>query len=159
FVLEAEINGNLEHPGIVPVYGLGSYPDGRPYYAMRFVQGDSLKDAVERFHAESPNLSPTDRAFRLRQLLGRLVDVCAAMAYEPSRGVLHRDLKPDNVMLGRFGETLVVDWGLAKTLSQSEGSGIDGDPTTEGALVPPSGGSHEATVAGQALGTPGFMSP
>jgi serine/threonine-protein kinase len=159
FVLEAEINGNLEHPGIVPVYGLGSYPDGRPYYAMRFVQGDSLKDAIERFHADSPNLSPTDRALRLRQLLGRFVDVCDAMAYAHSRGVLHRDLKPANVMLGRFGETLVVDWGLAKTLGRTEESSGDGDPTTEGILVPPSGGSRDATVAGQELGTPGFMSP
>jgi serine/threonine protein kinase len=159
FVLEAEINGNLEHPGIVPVYGLGAYPDGRPYYAMRFVQGDSLRDAIERFHAESPNLSATDRALRLRQLLGRFVDICDAIAYAHSRGVLHRDLKPHNVMLGKYGETLVVDWGLAKPLGRVEGSSGDGDPTAEGALVPPSSGSREATVAGQALGTPGYMSP
>jgi serine/threonine protein kinase len=159
FVLEAEINGNLEHPGIVPVYGLGTYPDGRPFYAMRFIQGDSLKDAIERFHAESPNLSPTDRTLRLRQLLGRFVDVCDAIAYAHSRGVLHRDLKPANVMLGKYGETLVVDWGLAKTLGRSEGLSGDSDSTIEDTLIPPSGDSRDATVAGQAMGTPGFMSP
>jgi serine/threonine-protein kinase len=97
----------------VPVYGLGTYLDGRPFYAMRFIKGDSLQDAIERFHgAEAKGGDRGERAVALRGLLGRFVDVCNAMAYAHSRGVLHRDLKPGNVMLGAYGETLVVDWGL-----------------------------------------------
>lgn len=157
FVLEAEINGNLEHPGIVPVYGLGTYPDGRPFYAMRFVEGDSLREAIARFHASGATRNRGEyRSLEFRQLLARFVDVCEAIAYAHSRGVLHRDLKPDNVMLGRYGETLVVDWGLAKTLGGRDTVG--GEPT-ESALVPPSGDSHDPTLAGTALGTPAYMSP
>ncbi len=123
FLLEAEITGGLEHPGIVPVYGLGHYPDGRPFYAMRFIRGDSLKEAIDRFHRadRQPGRDPGERALALRQLLGRFVDVCNAVAYAHSRGVLHRDLKPGNVMLGPYGETLVVDWGLAKPVGRREG--------------------------------------
>jgi serine/threonine-protein kinase len=116
FVMEAEITGGLEHPGVVPVYGLGKYADGRPFYAMRFIRGDSLKEAIERFHkADIPGRDPGERTLELRKLLGRFVDVCDAIAYAHARGVLHRDLKPGNIMLGKYGETLVVDWGLAKS--------------------------------------------
>ena len=118
FVQEAEITGGLEHPGIVPVYGLGTYADGRPFYAMRFIKGDNLKAAIERFHATEPVRFDS---LEFRQLLGRFVDVCQAVAYAHSRGVLHRDLKPGNIMLGKFGETLVVDWGLAKVVGRSDG--------------------------------------
>jgi serine/threonine-protein kinase len=118
FVQEAEITGNLEHPGIVPVYGLGQHPDGRPYYAMRFIQGQTLKDAIRRLHEDRPDRDPEEQARTLRQLLGRFVAVCNAVAYAHSRGVLHRDLKPANVLLGKFGETLVVDWGLAKAVGR-----------------------------------------
>ena len=128
FLLEAEITGGLEHPGIVPVYGLGKYDDGRPFYAMRFIRGDSLKEAVDRYHNVSGTLrAPAKSGTRnvpdtieLRKLLGRFLDVCNAIAYAHSRGVLHRDLKPGNIMLGKFGETLVVDWGLAKPLNHPE---------------------------------------
>ena len=118
FLLEAEITGGLEHPGIVPVYGLGTYADGRPFYAMRFIRGDSLQDAIERFHAaDAPGRDPGERALAAAaSCCGRFIDVCNAVAYAHSRGVLHRDLKPGNVMLGKYGETLVVDWGLAKPL-------------------------------------------
>ncbi len=80
FLLEAEITGGLEHPGIVPVYGLGHYPDGRPFYAMRFIRGDSLKEAIERFHRadKQPGRDPGERTLALRQLLRRFVDVCNA---------------------------------------------------------------------------------
>src|SRR5262249_59901748 len=116
--------GGLEHPGIVPVYGLGKYADGRPYYAMRFIRGDSLQEAIARFHrAEKPGRDPSERRLAFRDLLGRFVAVCQAVAYAHSRGVLHRDLKPGNVMLGKYGETLVVDWGLAKAGVQSQESG------------------------------------
>ena len=116
----------------MPVYGLGHYPDGRPFYAMRFIRGDSLKEAIARFHGadEQPGRDPGERTLALRQLLRRFVDVCNAVAYAHSRGVLHRDLKPGNVMLGPYGETLVVDWGLAKPIGRPEGAA----PPTEGTL-------------------------
>ncbi len=115
FLLEAEITGGLEHPGVVPVYGLGRHADGRPFYVMRFIRGDNLRDAIRRFHkADGADRDPGERSVTFRQLLRRFLDVCNAVAYAHSRGVLHRDLKPGNVMLGKYGETLVVDWGLAK---------------------------------------------
>jgi tRNA A-37 threonylcarbamoyl transferase component Bud32 len=156
FLLEAEITGGLEHPGIVPVYGLGHYEDGRPFYAMRFIKGDSLKTAIARFHeAGSAPRDEGERALELRRLLGRFLDVCNAVAYAHSRGVLHRDLKPGNILLGPYGETLVVDWGMAKVVGRPEG-----DRTTEEAtLRPPSSSGSAETMAGLAIGTPGYMSP
>ncbi len=156
FLVEAEITGGLEHPGIVPVYGLGAYADGRPFYAMRFIRGDSLKEAIERYHQADARRRPArERSLELRQLLGRFNDVCDAIAYAHSRGVLHRDLKPGNVMLGKYGETLVVDWGLAKPV----GGPSDGEGATEGPLRPTSSGDSAPTQMGQAVGTPSFMSP
>ncbi|HVW36456.1 MAG TPA: serine/threonine-protein kinase, partial [Pirellulales bacterium] len=123
FLLEAEVTGGLEHPGIVPVYSLGRNAAGRPFYAMRFIRGDSLKEAIDRFHqADATERDPGERVLELRKLLRRFIDVCNAIEYAHSRGVIHRDLKPDNIMLGEFGETLVVDWGLAKPLGQAEGA-------------------------------------
>ena len=120
FVQEAEITGKLEHPGIIPVYGLGHDASGRPFYAMRFIQGDSLKEAIAAFHGdEGLKKDPVARMSRLRELLRRFTDVCNAVAYAHSRGVLHRDLKPGNIMLGPYGETLVVDWGLAKPVGDA----------------------------------------
>jgi serine/threonine-protein kinase len=155
FVREAEITGRLEHPGVVPVYGLGTYADGRPFYAMRFIKGDSLKDAIQKYHqADHLGRDAAERALALRQLLGRFVDVCNAVAYAHSRGVLHRDLKPGNIMLGPYGETLVVDWGLAKPLGRAES-----ESTGEGTLRPQAGSGSTLTQAGSALGTPEYMSP
>ncbi len=151
FVLEAEVTGGLEHPGIVPVHGLGRYDDGRPFYAMRFVKGDSLKEAIARFHRGEGG----DRRIELRKLLRRFLDVCNAVAYAHSRGVLHRDLKPSNVLVGRFGETLVVDWGLAKAVGRPESYG---DPL-EATLRPASSGDGAETLPNSVLGTPGYMSP
>ena len=105
----------------MPVYGLGPYDDGRPFYAMRFIRGDNLKAAIEQFHQdEAEGRDPGRRTLALRKLLRRFLDVCNAVAYAHSRGVLHRDLKPGNIMLGKYGETLVVDWGLAKTVGRAE---------------------------------------
>ena len=123
FMLEAEITGGLEHPGIVPVYGLGTYDDGRPYYAMRFIRGDSLKEAIERFHAADA-LKQRRRAggrSTLRQAFAPVSSTSATRSTMPiAAGVLHRDIKPGNIIVGRHGETLVVDWGLAKALGERE---------------------------------------
>jgi serine/threonine protein kinase/tetratricopeptide (TPR) repeat protein len=156
FLLEAEITGGLEHPGIVPVYGLGTHGDGRPYYAMRFIRGDSLKEAIERFHAdEGLKRDPGRRSLELSKLLRRFLDVCNAIDYAHSRGVLHRDIKPGNVIVGRYGETLVVDWGLAKALGRRE----PGTDTEERTLAPSSANGSAETLPGSALGTPAYMSP
>ena len=169
FLLEAEITGGLEHPGIVPVYGLGTHPDGRPFYAMRFIRGDSLKEEIERFHgaagastpASDGSPDPVPAAIRFRQLLGRFIDVCQAIAYAHSRGVLHRDLKPGNIMLGKYGETLVVDWGLARAAGRSGGGGGGGGggPQRDSPLVPSSASGPDLTAAGSAIGTPAYMPP
>jgi serine/threonine-protein kinase len=154
FLAEAEITGGLEHPGVVPVYGLGRYADGRPFYAMRFIHGDSLLEAIGRFHAAEWTKKASERSLALRGLLRRFVDVCNAVAYAHSRGVVHRDLKPANVMLGPYGETLLVDWGLAKPLPLEEGK----TSPPEGFLRP-SSGDGMATQAGAVVGTPSYMPP
>jgi serine/threonine-protein kinase len=150
FVLEAEVTGGLEHPGIIPVYGLGRNRDGRPYYAMRLIKGDNLKGVIDHFHK-----SKGENGLALRQLLRRFLDVCNALAYAHDRGVLHRDIKPANILLGPYGETLLVDWGLAKAWD---------DPNLAGAglekpLRPVTGSDSNLTQAGSTLGTPAFMSP
>jgi serine/threonine-protein kinase len=156
FLREAEITARLQHPGIVPVYGLTRDEHDRPYYAMRFIEGESLAAAVERFHAPAPGAAaaPTFDSLEFHQLLAHFVAVCNAVAYAHSRGVVHRDLKPANVMLGEFGETLVVDWGLAKALRQPAVESI-------GEVRPPVPGAGDGgeTAVGQAVGTPAFMSP
>ena len=154
FVLEAEITGGLEHPGIVPVYGLGSDGGGRPYYAMRFIRGDSLKDAIAAFHTD-PKMKddPGRRSLALRKLLRRFVDVCNAIEYAHTRGVIHRDIKPANIIVGKYGETLVVDWGLAKAMGKAEPG------TGERTFVPSSASGSAETLPGSALGTPAYMSP
>lgn len=163
FEVEGEITGGLEHPNIVPVYGMGKYSDGRPYYAMRFIRGVSLRDAIDEYHHQSSRKPNTDRngQVELRRLLSRFIDVCHAMAYAHSRFVLHRDLKPDNIMLGKFGETLVVDWGLADAWADRLGNkypeNAPGDELDEKPLQPHSGSIP--TIPGHPLGTIGFMSP
>jgi serine/threonine-protein kinase len=152
FLREAEVTGKLEHPGVVPVYGLGAYPGGRPYYAMRLIRGESMQAAIHRFHQadEGPRRDSGERSLALRELLGRFVAVCNAVAFAHSRGVLHRDIKPANCMLGEYGETLVVDWGLARLLDR---------PEAERPVLAGSGAGSAPTQMGQVVGTPAFMPP
>jgi serine/threonine-protein kinase len=142
----------------VPVYGLGTYDDGRPFYAMRLIRGDSLKDAIDRYHNNLPADSG-ERELEMRKLLSRMIDVCNAIEYAHSRGVLHRDLKPGNVMLGKYGETLVVDWGLAKAVGQTAASIRPTNVADEGSFTPTLGTGTAPTIAGSAMGTPQYMSP
>jgi serine/threonine-protein kinase len=156
FLREAEITAHLQHPGIVPVYGLTWDDLGRPCYAMRFIEGESLQEVVSHFHGGA---RPVHRdgyaAAQFRQLLQHFVAVCNAVAYAHSRGVVHRDLKPANVMLGRFGETLVVDWGVARTVDRSPAERAAGGATVR-ATVDLAG---DRTQTGLAVGTPAYMSP
>ena len=171
FLLEAEVTGSLEHPGIVPVYSLGRDTDGRPYYAMRFIHGESLSVAIKHFHRHRL-AAPTAKASRrgrstwgveFQQLLRRFLDVCDAMEYAHSRGVIHRDLKPGNIMLGPFGETLVVDWGIAKVIGKSH-TAPGGDGPSEADVLDPeltlsSTAASGETQPGTTIGTPSYMSP
>jgi WD40 repeat protein/serine/threonine protein kinase len=151
FLREAEVAAALEHPGIVPVYAVGKGVGGQPFYAMRLIQGETLQEAIYRFHGSQHPLLDHDLEFR--QLLGRFVAVCNAMAYAHSQRVIHRDLKPANIMLGGYGQTLILDWGLAKSLRCPE---VGADDTLPAAALPTVPG---VTQIGRVMGTPQFMSP
>jgi serine/threonine protein kinase len=156
FLQEAEVTGRLEHPGVVPIYALGTDTHGSPCYAMRFIHGETLQNAIDAFHeAETPRRQPTERSLALRELLNRFVSICSTVAYAHSRGILHRDLKPQNVMLGKYDETLVVDWGLAKPISQTAS---DATSSGEERLLPTSGSGYSTPTIG-VVGTLAYMSP
>ena len=155
FLVEARITGGLEHPGVVSVYGLCQYLDGRPFYAMRFIRGRSLKEEIERCHQAKEKWQSGEQRLTLRRLLKHFLDVCNAVGYAHSRGILHRDLKPANIMLGSYGETLVVDWGLAKSFDKV----ADQSESGPGLLRIEAGEDSMATVMGAVVGTPQYMSP
>jgi eukaryotic-like serine/threonine-protein kinase len=150
---EARVLARLEHPGIVPVHDVGTLSDGRVFYTMKFVEGERLDKHIE---------TVTTLPDRLR-LFTR---ICDAVAFAHARGVLHRDLKPANVMVGAFGEVLVMDWGLAKILPEQPSEAGEDDPEATILHAPkaadlPSGATQATQVTGQGtvLGTPGYMSP
>ncbi|MEM8678848.1 MAG: serine/threonine-protein kinase [Planctomycetota bacterium] len=172
FEVEAEITGNLEHPGVVPVYGLGTGANGRPYYAMRLVLGDNLTVRIDDVHR--PQQRPTGittrshvdyNSVQFHGLIDRLIDVAQAINYAHSRGVLHRDLKPGNILVGEYGETLVIDWGLARVpRHEAEGTAaleatLDSGLDSDSPLNVRSGSSVDATQQGQILGTVGYAPP
>jgi eukaryotic-like serine/threonine-protein kinase len=156
FLQEARITGQLEHPGIVPVYELvRRQDDEHPFYTMRFVRGRTLTEAVRSYHGKRS--TGQAGSLELLSLFNAFVAVCNAVAYAHARGVIHRDLKGQNVVLGDFGEVIVLDWGLAKVVGQAEGR-ADGQ-----AELPPvvlgADGQKNPTLLGQALGTPAYMPP
>ncbi|HQN09059.1 MAG TPA: serine/threonine-protein kinase [Thermoanaerobaculia bacterium] len=143
---EARVLARLEHPGVVPVHDVGTLPDGRPWYAMKLVRGDRLDAAAA--------LLPT-----LRERLRLFLRVCEPVAFAHARGIVHRDLKPSNVMVGPFGEVLVLDWGIARLLDEEASERRPGPPA-EPPIEPcePRAGGP-GTAAGTVLGTPGYMAP
>jgi eukaryotic-like serine/threonine-protein kinase len=152
-IREAQVLAQLEHPGIVPVHDVGTLQDGRVFYTMKFVEGQRLDRHVEAV-ASVPD--------RLRLFLR----ICDAVAFAHARGVLHRDLKPANVMVGLFGEILVLDWGLAKIMRQPANNGTETDADLAPLQMPASVRaardiSEVAAVTGEGtvMGTPGYMSP
>ncbi len=151
---EARITGQLEHPGIVPVYELALRPDDhQPFYTMRFVKGRTLSEAARTWHLTRDRAQAGMLDFV--SLLNAFVTVCNTVAYAHSHGVIHRDLKGENVVLGDFGEVVVLDWGLAKFVDRVQKEPDDPSPVVD------SGNSSEIglTVQGQAIGTPAYMSP
>ncbi len=146
FLTEAEITSRLDHPGVVPVYGLGESWDGRPFYAMRLVQGARLREEIERFHREGC------ARLELHRLVSHLVSVCGTVAYAHNRGIVHRDIKPENIMIGRFQEITLLDWGLAIGVQRDERARSSGEKTM---LVGRRNESSSVTGAG----TIGYMSP
>jgi WD40 repeat protein/serine/threonine protein kinase len=154
FLREAEITAGLQHPGIVPIYGLGQDDDG-PFYTMPLIEGKTLQESIEAFHGdETLRRDSGQRSLRFRELLQKFMTVCDTVAYAHDQGVVHRDLKPSNIMVGRYGETLVMDWGLAKRFGTEDS---DGDPEIEAPSPSPS--PEALTATGAVLGTPQYMSP
>jgi serine/threonine-protein kinase len=153
-IREARVLAALEHPGIVPVHDVGTLVDGRVFYTMKFVEGRRLDQYIESI-ASAPD--------RLRIFLR----ICDAVAFAHARGVLHRDLKPANIMIGPFGEVLVMDWGLAKILRPEASDGArkaDPEATVVGNPKRPAGAGEATELSvvtghGTVMGTPGYMSP
>ena len=156
FIEEAQIGGQLQHPGIVPIYELGTFADRRPYFAMKLVKGRTLSSLLDE---------RSDRVHDLPRFLSIFESVCQTIAYAHARGVIHRDLKPSNIMVGSFGEVQVMDWGLAKVLPQggaaddaSAGKTKERDTIIATAR---SGGDSDSDLsrAGSVMGTPSYMAP
>ena len=146
FMAEAQATAQLEHPGIIPVHELGVLPDGRPYFTMKEVQGRTLREVIQGIGGQR---------WPLRRLVDALGRVCDAVGYAHERGVIHRDLKPDNIMVGGHGEVLVLDWGLVKVAGAEEPGALVAEPV----LTDRAENDSLRTRAGQVAGTPRYMSP
>ncbi|MBW1877258.1 MAG: SUMF1/EgtB/PvdO family nonheme iron enzyme [Deltaproteobacteria bacterium] len=160
FVEEAQATAQLEHPGIVPVHELGRLPDGRLYFTMKKVRGRTLADVIQEVHQASSGADwargPSGWSFR--RLLDAFRRVCEAVAYAHALGVVHRDLKPANVMVGEYGEVLVLDWGLAKVLGR-QALDLDGAVEVDGLGLETDDPDDLRTKMGSVFGTPAYMSP
>ena len=151
FMREATVTAQLEHPNIVPVYEIGTRDDGSLYYTMKFVRGRTLATRLRAIRND-PDLSPTQKMAERMKLLDAFVDVCNAIAFSHSRGVIHRDIKPANIMLGDYGEALVLDWGLAGVREKEEISFANGTPVSDSQ-------ASDLTLEGEVMGTPAYMAP
>ena len=155
FLEEAQITGQLDHPGIVPVHELALDREGRAFFTMKLVRGRHLGEIITRVHSSDPE-------WTLTRTLNVLLRVCEALAFAHSKGVIHRDLKPDNVMVGAFGETYVMDWGLARVIhrdgaeDESASGAIQSVRRDLSSMIP---GSPFVTREGHVVGTPAYMSP
>lgn len=166
FIEEAQVTAQLQHPSIIPLYDLGRFEDGRLWFTMKEVSGQTLKEAIREVHQQSETAwQVSHTGWHLRKLISVFARVCEAIAYAHERGVVHRDLKPDNIMLGSQGEVWVVDWGLVKVLTSTLNT-ID---RTESSLQSPfnadavvtdrSRDISQDTRIGAVSGTPAYMSP
>ena len=153
FIREAEVTGRLEHPGIVPVYAIGTWDDGSDYYAMRFIHGQTLQAVIQDYHDATKDGGKRANMLVFRGLLNRFVDVCNTISYAHSREILHRDIKPSNIMVGPYGETLVVDWGLAKLLDEPLDESLTASFDAKISV------GTTLTAKGPTVGTPQYMSP
>jgi len=161
FRAEAQIMAQLQHPGIVPVHDMSTLPDGRICFTMKEIEGETLGDLIGRFHHVSsparwgtvPNRDG-GHPWTFNRIMGAVQRVCETMAFAHARGVIHRDLKPNNIMLGGYGEVLVLDWGLAKVLHAPET-----EVGSESVNTARAEGSPHETVAGWIAGTPAYMPP
>jgi len=149
FAREAQTTAQLQHPGIVPVHELGTLPDGRRYFTMQEVRGRTLTQVIAETHSGEPG-------WTLRRLISAYHRICETVVYAHTRGVIHRDLKPDNVMVGDHGQVLVLDWGIAKLIGRPDATARPGDVPAERAVVTD---SHRATRMGAVAGTPAYMPP
>jgi hypothetical protein len=149
FVREALVQGQLEHPSVVPVYDLGTRPDGSTYFTMKRVRGLTLAEIIAGWRREDSDMR---RAYSRRRLLTAMSSVCLAVSFAHSRGVVHRDLKPENIMLGDFGEVYVLDWGVARVLENAWAAPRAGASAREEAPI-------GRTQAGALVGTPGYAAP
>lgn len=149
FFSEAQLAARLDHPGVVPVYDLGIDDEGAPCYAMKLVRGRTLRRRIEEIHEST--VPQSERRVEFRALLGILLSVSRTVSFAHSRHVLHRDLKPDNIIVGDFGETTLLDWGLAKSINLSD--------NVAGPAVPSDAADIFETQLGAVLGTPAYMSP
>ena len=158
FLEEAQVTAQLQHPGIVPIHDLGKLPDGRVWFTMKEVTGQTFGEVIAEVHAVSrTRWQPAASGWSLRRLVDALRQVCEAVGYAHSRGVVHRDLKPDNIMVGSHGEVLVLDWGLAKVLDRPDLAADEGELET--VRTDRSRANAHQTQVGQVAGTPAYMSP
>ncbi len=162
FLREARITGQLEHPNIVPVYEIAEKDDGSVFYSMKLVRGQSMADRLRDIQRRL-ELSPGEKMAERLKMLDNFTDACQAIAYAHSRGVINRDLKPSNIMLGDFGETLVLDWGLARVKGQDDKARKDliqaTAMMTKSPEAPSRPDSTKLTIDGSVIGTPSYMPP
>jgi len=149
FVREALVQGQLEHPSVVPVYDLGTRPDGATYFTMKRVRGLTLEEIIRGLRTGDPAVT---RAYSRRRLLTAMSSACLAVSFAHTRGIVHRDLKPENVMLGDFGEVYVLDWGVARVLDDAWAKRAH---QASAGVAAPIG----QTLAGALVGTPGYAAP